>query len=72
MNIALLSGHGWLLLTLFMLVLLACAIPLGLYIAKLADNAPLPYFNRAEQWLYRCCGCQRECLQLHCFSYRSI
>ena len=60
MNIALLSGHGWLLLTLFMLVLLACAIPLGLYIAKLADNAPLPYFNRAEQWLYRCCGVRPE------------
>ncbi|MBK8102120.1 MAG: potassium-transporting ATPase subunit KdpA [Cellvibrionales bacterium] len=54
------SGHGWLLLTLFMLVLLACAIPLGLYIAKLADNAPLPYFNRAEQWLYRCCGVRPE------------
>jgi K+-transporting ATPase ATPase A chain len=43
-----------------MLVLLACAIPLGLYIAKLADNAPLPYFNRAEQWLYRCCGVRPE------------
>lgn len=60
MSTLLLSGHGWLLLTLFMLVLLLCAMPLGRYIARLADSQPLRGIDGFEQRLYRCCGVRAE------------
>lgn len=60
MNAVLLSGHGWFMLALFMATLLLCAVPLGLYIAKLTDNKPLAFFGRFEALLYRACGVKAD------------
>ncbi|HQQ64384.1 MAG TPA: potassium-transporting ATPase subunit KdpA [Pseudomonadales bacterium] len=54
------TGHAWMLLTLFLVVVLACAKPLGIYIAHIMDSPTVRCGASIENMIYRVCGIQRE------------
>jgi potassium-transporting ATPase potassium-binding subunit len=53
------AASGWTLIVGFLLVLLACVKPLGLYMANVFDGRPIWALRAGaplERWLYRLCG----------------
>jgi K+-transporting ATPase ATPase A chain len=51
------TGHAWLALLLFLSVLAALSYPLGIYLARIADAAPIGGpFGRLERAVYRVAG----------------
>jgi K+-transporting ATPase ATPase A chain len=64
------TTNGILQIALFFAVLLALALPLGLYMARVYEGAPLwleRVFAPVERWIYRVAGVQRD----HEMSWRS-
>jgi potassium-transporting ATPase potassium-binding subunit len=53
------TTHGWTLLIVFSVALLALAYPLGRYIARVAEGR-LIFASRMERWLYKLCGVKTE------------
>lgn len=55
------TGHAWLLLALFLGAVLACAKPLGIYIANIANSsAAIRFLDPIENAIYRVCGIRRD------------
>jgi potassium-transporting ATPase potassium-binding subunit len=54
------TGHAWLLLALFLAVVLACAKPVGIYIASIMDNSVIRFVEPVENAIYRLCGIRRD------------
>lgn len=54
------SGHAWLLLGVFLIAVLGCAKPLGLYIAHIMESPSLRFATPVENAIYRLCGIRRE------------
>mgnify|MGYP000843985448 CR=1 FL=1 len=54
------SGHAWLLLTVFLIAVLGCAKPLGLYIAHIMESPSLKFVAPVENAIYRLCGVRRD------------
>ncbi len=56
-----LTGHAWMLLVLFLAVVLACAKPLGIYIANIVDSSQaIRFVDPIENAIYRLCGIRRD------------
>lgn len=53
------TTHGWTLLIVYSVVLLALAYPLGRYITSVAEGR-LAFASRIEQFLYKLCGVKTE------------
>ena len=54
------SGHAWLLLAVFLIAVLGCAKPLGLYIAHIMESPSLRFVAPMENAIYRLCGVRRD------------
>ena len=59
-NMVFMSGHAWVLLILFLGVVLACAKPLGLYIAHIMEAPSLRCSASVEGTIYKLCGIDAE------------